>query len=67
MSAATVSRIGELDAAGGQSPTMTQATALFLKVFSGEILQAFKEVNVAMERSMVRSITSGKSAQLVLA
>jgi hypothetical protein len=56
MANATVSRIGQQDGAGS-------ATALFLKVFSGEILTAFKETNVALERSMVRTISSGKSAQ----
>ncbi len=52
----TPSRLGQQNAAG-------DALALFLKVFSGEILKAFKEVNVALERSLVRTITSGKSAQ----
>jgi len=52
----TPSRLGQANAAG-------DALALFLKVFSGEILKAFKEVNVALERSLVRTITSGKSAQ----
>jgi hypothetical protein len=52
----TPSRIGQINAAG-------DALALFLKVFSGEILKAFQEVNVSLERSMVRTITSGKSAQ----
>jgi hypothetical protein len=56
MANATVSRIGQQDGGGS-------ATALFLKVFSGEILTAFKETNVALERSMVRTISSGKSAQ----
>jgi major capsid protein len=56
----TPSRLGQINAAGG---SLTADTALFLKVFSGEILEAFKEVNVAMERSLVRTISSGKSAQ----
>lgn len=56
MSNATVSRLGQLDGAGS-------ATALFLKVFSGEILEAFKEVNVTDGRTLERNITSGKSAQ----
>jgi len=54
------SRIG---AQNGSVGSYALDTALFLKVFSGEILKAFKEVNVALERSMVRTITSGKSAQ----
>lgn len=60
MANSTPSRLGQIESAGG---TLTADTALFLKVFSGEILEAFKEVNVAMERSMVRTISSGKSAQ----
>ena len=56
MANATVSRLGQQDAAGS-------ATALFLKVFSGEILEAFKEVNVTEGRTLERTITSGKSAQ----
>ena len=60
MSNATVSRVGQVNASGG---SLTNDTALFLKVFTGEVLEAFKEVNVAMERSLVRTISSGKSAQ----
>lgn len=54
------SRIG---AQNNDVGTYAKDTALFLKVFSGEVLKAFKEVNVALERSMVRTISSGKSAQ----
>ncbi len=53
---ATVSRLGQVDGAG-------DPVALFLKVFSGEVLTAFEETNVALTRTMVRQITSGKSAQ----
>ena len=56
----TPSRLGAIN---GVVTTESDRRALFLKVFSGEILKAFKEVNVAMERSLVRTITSGKSAQ----
>jgi hypothetical protein len=52
----TPSRFGQLDSAGS-------ATALFLKVFAGEVLTAFQETNVMAARSMVRTITNGKSAQ----
>lgn len=52
----TPSRLGQANGAG-------DALALFLKVFSGEVLTAFAETNVALSRSMVRSIKSGKSAQ----
>lgn len=60
MANATVSRLGAQDGSVGSESAIR---ALFLKVFSGEILTAFKEANVALERSMVRSISSGKSAQ----
>jgi hypothetical protein len=56
-SAATPSRIGDINAGGGD------VTELFLKVFSGEVLAAFARRNVMLQRSIVRTITSGKSAQ----
>lgn len=56
MSNATVSRLGAQDGGG-------DSDALFLKVFAGEVMEAFEETNVALERTTVRSITSGKSAQ----
>lgn len=59
MANGTVNRAGQVNGATG---SLTNDTALFLKVFSGEVLAAFKEVNVAMERSVVRQISSGKSA-----
>ena len=37
--------------------------ALFLKVFSGEILTSFSETNVMKDLHMMRTISSGKSAQ----
>jgi len=56
MSNATPSRIGQINAAG-------DANALFLKVFSGEVLSAFERENQMLGMTSVRSITSGKSAQ----
>lgn len=56
MANATVSRLGQANATG-------DAKALFLKVFSGEVLTQFAETNVALQRSMVRTIDSGSSAQ----
>jgi len=56
MSNATVSRLGQVNQAG-------DANALFLKVFSGEVLSAFERENQMLGMTMVRSITSGKSAQ----
>jgi len=35
-------------------------TALFLKVFGGEVLTAFMETTKFLSRHMVRSISSGK-------
>lgn len=54
--ASTPSRLGQINAAG-------DADALFLKVFSGEILTTFEEMNIMKDLHMVRTIQSGKSAQ----
>jgi hypothetical protein len=56
MSNATPSRLGAIN--GG-----SDKDALFLKVFAGEVLTAFAEKNVLLEKTTVRSISSGKSAQ----
>ena len=56
MSAATPLRIGQTNGAGATD-------ALFLKVFGGEVLTAFDEVNVMERLQMIRNIQSGKSAQ----
>jgi hypothetical protein len=56
MSNATPSRLGAIN--GG-----VDKDALFLKVFAGEVLTAFAEKNVLLEKTTVRSIASGKSAQ----
>lgn len=48
---------------GGQINASGDALALFLKVFAGEVLLTFQETNVMMPRHMVRTITSGKTAQ----
>lgn len=50
------SRPGQADGAG-------DSRALFLKKYGGEVLTAFRESNVFISRHMVRTITSGKSAQ----
>lgn len=50
------SRVGQINSAG-------DVDALFLKVFSGEILTTFEEYNVMKELHMVRTIQNGKSAQ----
>lgn len=56
MSNANPSRLGLIQ--GG-----SDNTALFLKVFSGEVLAAFEKATVFKDRTLSRSITSGKSAQ----
>lgn len=56
MANASVSHIGQADAAGALD-------ALWLKVFSGEILTAFEENNVFLPLTRVRTISNGKSAQ----
>ena len=58
MANATVSRLGLVNNTG------TGFDALFLKVFSGEVLTAFARNNIFNEQlHSVRTITSGKSAQ----
>jgi hypothetical protein len=52
----TPSQPGQVNGAGS-------ATALFLKLFAGEVLTAFNETNVMSGRTVVRSISAGKSAQ----
>lgn len=55
MSNANPSRLGLSNGTGADD-------ALFLKVFAGEVLSSFEEVNVMLGRHKVRTITSGKSA-----
>lgn len=50
------SRLGQID-------LENDVDALFLKVFSGEVLTTFEESNIMMPLHRVRTITSGKSAQ----
>jgi hypothetical protein len=56
MASATVHRIGAINAG-------TDKTALFLKVFGGEVLTAFETAAVSLDKHTVRTISSGKSAQ----
>lgn len=51
------SRLGLVNNAG------TEVDALFLKVFSGEILTTFEEANVMKGLHTIRTISNGKSAQ----
>ena len=52
---ATPNRVGQVNGAG-------DTNALFLKVYAGEVLTAWDEVNVMKDLHMVRTISSGKSA-----
>lgn len=56
MANATPSRIGQALGAG-------DTRALFLKVFSGEVLTTFNNKTIMADKVRVRNITSGKSAQ----
>lgn len=47
----------------GQVNNAGDSRALFLKVFSGEVLTSFHQTNIALGLTRVRSIKSGKSAQ----
>jgi len=53
MSNATALRAGEVG---------SDEFALFLKVYAGEVLTAFDELNISMPHVTVRSIDHGKSA-----
>lgn len=56
MANATVSRIGQALGTG-------DTRALFLKVFSGETLTTFNTATIMKDKTRVRNITNGKSAQ----
>lgn len=56
----SLARPGLINAATG---TWAQDNALFLKVFSGEVLTAFKRACIFKDFVQKRSISSGKSAQ----
>tara|TARA_B110000444_G_C18843238_1_gene600217 strand:- start:1481 stop:2431 length:951 start_codon:yes stop_codon:yes gene_type:complete len=47
----------------GKENSGSDANALFLKVFSGEVLASFQRENKMLGMSTVRTISSGKSAQ----
>lgn len=56
MASAIPSRLGQINSAGDN-------LALFLKVFSGEVLTTFLRQSAFRERHLMRTIPSGKSAQ----
>jgi hypothetical protein len=55
-----ISRLGTINGAAADGSAEYD---LFLKVFSGEVLATFQETNLFMDKHMVRTISSGKSAQ----
>lgn len=57
----TASRLGLINNAGGGS--FAGDNALFLKVFGGEVLTAFRNATIFEPIHTVRTISSGKSAQ----
>lgn len=60
MANATVQWIG---ANNGVATTTDEQRALFLKVFAGEVITAFEEHTLVLDKHQVRTIKSGKSAQ----
>ena len=52
--------------APGSVNTAGDRTALFLKVFAGEVLATFEEANVMKPLHTIRTISSGKSAQFIV-
>jgi hypothetical protein len=56
MSNATISDIGKVNNA-------STADALFLKVYAGEVLTSFEQATVTADKHLIRTISSGKSAQ----
>ena len=56
MSNAVPSRLGSINGASDKK-------ALFLKVFAGEVLATFQQHNVFLDKTTVRTIANGKSAQ----
>lgn len=56
MADAIISRLGQINKTG-------DATALFLKVYGGEVMTAFEEANAFVQHHKVRTIKNGKSAQ----
>jgi hypothetical protein len=55
----TVSRLGQINEAGG---SFANDNALFLKVFAGEVLTAYEETCVMKELHLTRTIQHGKTA-----
>jgi hypothetical protein len=66
MAVTKVSFGGQINGVGGLAApfnTFDAQNELFLKIFAGEVLQTFETTTVMKDKHMVRTITSGKSAQ----
>ncbi len=50
----------------GQANSTGDSSALFLKVYAGEVLTAFEQASVTMDKHVIRSISSGISASFPL-
>lgn len=59
MSNATVTFIGAIDKTHA---TMAAERALYLKMFAGEVLTAFPEYTIFIDKHKVKQSTNGKSA-----
>lgn len=55
MADATVQSIGQINLAGDDR-------ALFLKLFSGEVITSFEKNTIMLDKHNVRTISQGKSA-----
>lgn len=62
--ASTPSRFGSVN--NGADGTFANDYALFLKVWSGEVLGSFSEKNLMMALHMVKTIPHGKEAQFIV-
>ena len=60
MANATLARLGVLN--GTSDGSWEQENAVFLEIFSGEVLTAFNTTNIFKDLHRVRTITEGKSA-----
>jgi len=63
MAVTKVSYGGQINGTGVPGANFDADNALFLKVFAGEVLQTFETTTVMKDKHMIRTITSGKSAQ----
>jgi len=62
---ASVTYLGESNKTGGQSPSYAQRTSLFLKLFTGEVYEAFRNSTIAKDLVMNRTLRGGKQAQFI--